>query len=30
LGQSVRWSDVEIDEGQLAAKFRREMERSVS
>jgi predicted homoserine dehydrogenase-like protein len=28
LGQSVRWSDVEIDEGQLAAKFRREMESS--
>jgi predicted homoserine dehydrogenase-like protein len=30
LGQSVRWSDVEIDEAQLAARFRREMERSVS
>jgi predicted homoserine dehydrogenase-like protein len=29
-GQSVRWSDVEIDESQLAAKFRREMERSLA
>jgi predicted homoserine dehydrogenase-like protein len=27
-GQSVGWRDVEIDESQLAVKFRREMERA--
>ncbi len=27
-GQSVRWNDVEIDEGQMAVRFRREMERA--
>jgi predicted homoserine dehydrogenase-like protein len=28
VGQSVRWNDVEIDERELAVKFRREMEQA--
>jgi predicted homoserine dehydrogenase-like protein len=28
VGQSVRWSDVEIDERELAVKFRRELEQA--
>jgi predicted homoserine dehydrogenase-like protein len=29
-GDPVRWQDVEIDESQLAVRFRREMERAAS